>query len=53
MNGIYSPTMDNMELLAKALKVHISDLYESEYKKCPGFWTITSVQVILQASVSY
>ena len=31
-NGIYSPTMDNMELLAKALKVHISDLYESEYK---------------------
>ena len=31
-NGAYSPTLDNMELLAKALKVHISDLYESEYK---------------------
>lgn len=32
MNEIYSPTLDNLELLAKALKVHISDLYESEYK---------------------
>lgn len=31
-NGVYSPTMDNMELLAKALKVRISDLYESDYK---------------------
>ena len=31
-NEVYSPTLDNMELLAKALKVHISDLYESEYK---------------------
>lgn len=32
MNEIYSPTMNNMELLAKALKAHISDLYESKYK---------------------
>lgn len=32
MNEIYSPTLDNLELLARALKVHISDLYESEYK---------------------
>lgn len=32
MNGVYSPTLDNLELIAKALKVHISDLYESEYK---------------------
>lgn len=32
MNEIYSPTLDNLELIAKALKVHISDLYESEYK---------------------
>lgn len=31
-NGVYSPTMDSMELLAKALKVRISDLYESDYK---------------------
>ncbi len=32
MNEKYSPTMDNMEKIAKALKVRISDLYESEYK---------------------
>lgn len=32
MNEIYSPTMNNMELLAKALKAHISDFYESKYK---------------------
>lgn len=32
MNGKYSPTMNNMELLAIALKVRISDLYESDYK---------------------
>lgn len=31
-NGVYSPTMNSMELLAKALKVRISDLYESDYK---------------------
>lgn len=31
-NGVYSPTMDNMEKLAKALKIRISDLYESPYK---------------------
>ena len=31
-NGVYSPTMNNMELLAKALKVRITDLFESEYK---------------------
>lgn len=31
-SGRYSPTMDNMEKLAKALKMHISDLYESPYK---------------------
>ena len=31
-NEVYSPTMDSMELLAKALKVRISDLYESDYK---------------------
>ena len=32
MNERYSPTMDNMEKLARALGVKISDLYESEYK---------------------
>lgn len=32
MNERYSPTMDNMEKLAKALKIRISDLYESPYK---------------------
>lgn len=32
MNGKYSPTMDNMELLAKALKMRITDLFESDFK---------------------
>ena len=32
MNQKHSPTLDNMELLAKALKVRITDLFESEYK---------------------
>lgn len=32
VNGRYSPTMDNMEKLAKALKIHITDLFESPYK---------------------
>nr|DAQ60128.1 MAG TPA: helix-turn-helix domain protein [Caudoviricetes sp.]DAZ27700.1 MAG TPA: helix-turn-helix domain protein [Caudoviricetes sp.] len=32
MNEVYSPTMENMELLAKALKVRITDLFESDYK---------------------
>ena len=32
MNEKHSPTLDNMELLAKALKVRITDLFESEYK---------------------
>lgn len=31
-NETYSPTMENMEKLAKALKIRISDLYESPYK---------------------
>lgn len=31
-NETYSPTMENMEKLAKALKISISDLYESPYK---------------------
>lgn len=33
MNEVYSPTMENMELLAKALKVRITDLFESDYKQ--------------------
>ncbi|RHS59992.1 XRE family transcriptional regulator [Ruminococcus sp. AM46-18] len=32
MNETYSPTLDNLEILAKALKVRITDLFESEYK---------------------
>lgn len=32
MNETYSPTLDNLEMLAKALKVRITDLFESEYK---------------------
>lgn len=32
MNEVHSPTMNNMELFAKALKVRITDLFESEYK---------------------
>ena len=31
-NGTYSPKMENMKKLAKALKIRISDLYESPYK---------------------
>lgn len=31
-NGIYSPRIDELEKIAKALKVHITDLFESEYK---------------------
>ena len=31
-NGRLSPTMNQMELIAKALGVRISDLYESECK---------------------
>ena len=31
-NETYSPTMENMEKLAKALKIRISDLYESPFK---------------------
>lgn len=31
-NGHSIPRMDHMELLAKALRVRISDLYESDYK---------------------
>lgn len=34
-NGQVSPTADTLEALAKGLKVHISDLYESDFKKCP------------------
>ena len=32
MNETTSPTADTLELLAKGLKVHISDLIESPYK---------------------
>ena len=32
MNGNVSPTIDTLERLAKGLKIHISDLYESPYK---------------------
>lgn len=31
-NGKVSPTADTLELLAKGLKVRISDLYESDFK---------------------
>lgn len=31
-NETLSPTMDQMEALAAALKMRISDLYESKYK---------------------
>ncbi len=31
-SGVVSPTVDTMELLAKGLKVRISDLYESDFK---------------------
>lgn len=32
MNGEASPTLDTLERLAKGLKIHISDLYESPYQ---------------------
>ena len=32
MNGEASPTFDTLERIAKGLKIHISDLYESPYK---------------------
>lgn len=31
-NGIYSPRLDDIELIAKALKVKITDLFDSDYK---------------------
>lgn len=31
-NGRISPRMDTMELLAKGLKIRITDLFESDYK---------------------
>lgn len=32
MNERYSPTLENLEKIAIALEVKISELYESEYK---------------------
>lgn len=32
MNSEVSPTINTLERLAKGLKIHISDLYESDYK---------------------
>lgn len=32
MNGKSSPRLDTLEAIAKGLKIHISDLYESPYK---------------------
>lgn len=32
MNGQASPTLDTLERLAKGLKIHISELYESPYQ---------------------
>lgn len=32
MNEKYSPRLDMLEKIAKGLKIHISDLYESPYK---------------------
>ncbi|MDO5799137.1 MAG: helix-turn-helix transcriptional regulator [Eubacteriales bacterium] len=32
MNEKYSPTLDNLEQIAKALKVRITDLFDSPYK---------------------
>ncbi|MCI9415916.1 MAG: helix-turn-helix transcriptional regulator [Eubacterium sp.] len=31
-SGIVSPTMDKMEKLAKAMRVKITELFESDYK---------------------
>jgi len=32
MNGKTSPSADTLEQLAKGLKIHITDLFESDYK---------------------
>ena len=32
MNEKYSPTLDNLEQIAKALKVRVTDLFDSPYK---------------------
>ena len=32
MNEKYSPTLDNLEQIAKALKIRITDLFDSPYK---------------------
>lgn len=32
MNGEVSPSLDTLERLARGLKIHISDLYESPYE---------------------
>ena len=32
MNGEVSPTLNTLEVIAKGLKIRISDLYESPYK---------------------
>lgn len=31
-NGVYSPTIGELELIAKALNIKITDLFESVYK---------------------
>jgi transcriptional regulator with XRE-family HTH domain len=31
-NGLVSPTLKQLEAIARALDMHINDLYESEYK---------------------
>ena len=31
-NGRVSPTLKQLEIIARALDMHINDLYESEYK---------------------
>ena len=31
-NGLTIPRIDTLELIAKELKMHITDLFESEYK---------------------
>ena len=47
----YSPTMDNLERIAQALQVRISNLYDSPYKwfekKCPAYGTIASHPLLL------
>ena len=32
VNEKYSPTLDNLEQIAKALKIRITDLFDSPYK---------------------